>query len=262
MKDDDAVLELFRRAATDRSCGAAEIEVTLIRGLLDLETELRSESLLQGARILVKGQPAMANLRSLAAAAANPDDFSGWLERRRLAMSELPKRLAANGWPFVRGAQTVLTVSKSTAVAAVVEGAWKRGWDGSVVVFDGSESGRGPEQAARLTRCGGARSQPDAAVPEWLEGERRVVVVGADAVGPQSFINSTGTRLLLEAARDRAVERVLVADTGKDVSQRVFDELVDGIPTHNDPQGRSWPVFEVIPLELVSARVSEDSPVP
>ncbi len=95
---------------------------------------------------------------------------------------------------------------------------------------------------------GRAYSQPDAAMLHWLDRGAAIVVVGADGVGPESFVNSTGTRLLLEAARDRAVERILVADTGKDVSQRVFDEIVDGIPTHEDPQGRSWPVFEVDPV--------------
>ena len=41
-----------------------------------------------------------------------------------------------------------------------------------------------------------------------------LVLVGADGVGPESFINSTGTVPLLEAARDRGVERLLVDGIG------------------------------------------------
>jgi hypothetical protein len=38
----DDILELFRRAATDREHGAVEIERTLIRGLLDIEANGQS----------------------------------------------------------------------------------------------------------------------------------------------------------------------------------------------------------------------------
>ena len=261
MSSSDDIVEIFRWAATDRECGAGEIEQALIGGLLEHGAALEPESLYRGARLLAAGQPTMANLQSLASAAegADPVVFVEWLQRRLEILSELPQRLAANGWPYLEDMRMVATVSRSTAVAAVVEGAWNKGWTGSAVVFDGSQSGRGPDQASRLSRHGTAYSQPDAAMPEWLDGEGTIVVVGADGVGPEAFINSVGTRLLLELARNRGVKRFLVADTGKDVPRQTFDEMVEVMPTYRDPTGRSWPVFEVIPLDLVTTRISEEA---
>ena len=262
-KDVDAVLELFRLAATNRECGASEIEHTLINRLLDHRAVLQPESLRLGARVLAAGQPAMANLRSLAAAAEKgpPERALDWLEQRRQVLRELPQLLTANAWSWIKNAQVVLTISRSTAVADVVEGAWHKGWQGSVVVFDGTASGCGPEQAKRLSMHGEVLSQPDATVMNWLDGDGVLVVVGADGVGPGSFVNSTGTQILLQGARDRGVEGLLVADTAKDVGQRIFDELVAVIPEFRDPLGRSWPVFEVIPLEFVTTRIDEKSTV-
>jgi translation initiation factor 2B subunit (eIF-2B alpha/beta/delta family) len=259
MSSRDDIVELFRWAATDRECGAGEIEQALVGGLLEHGAALEPESLYRGARLLAAGQPAMANLQSLAFAAesADPVVFVEWLQRRIEILSELPQRLAANGWPHLENVRMVATISRSTAVAAVVEGAWSRGWTGSVVVFDGSQSGRGPDQTSRLSRHGTAHSQPDATMPQWLDGEGTIVVVGADGVGPDAFVNAVGTRLLLELARNRGVERILAADSGKNVTRQTFDEMVEVMPAFRDPTGRSWPVFEVIPLDLVTARISE-----
>jgi translation initiation factor 2B subunit (eIF-2B alpha/beta/delta family) len=261
MSPSDDIVELFRWAATDRECGAGEIEQALIGGLLEHGAALEPEFLYRGAQLLAAGQPTMANLQSLAFAAEGADSvvFVEWLERRLEVLSELPQRLAANGWPYLEDVRMVATISRSTAVAAVVEGAWNKGWTGSAVVFDGSQSGRGPDLASRLSRHGTAFSQPDAAMPEWLDGDETIVVVGADGVGPEAFINSVGTRLLLELARNRGMERILAADSGKDVTRQAFDEMVEVMPAYRDPTGRSWPVFEVIPLDLVTTRISEEA---
>ena len=149
----DEIIELFRRAATDRQHGAAEIERTLIRGLLDVQARWRLESLHHGLKILAEGQPAMANLRAMAtwmAAVESPASCVSRLARRAAVLEELPDRLAANAWPRVEKTQTVVTISRSSAVAAVVEGAWRRGWEGSVVVLDGTASGRGASEDPRM----------------------------------------------------------------------------------------------------------------
>ena len=151
MDRDDIVLELFRLAATDRRHGASEIEEALLRGLLASGGDWSRESLLSGARLLAEGQPAMANLRSLATRAASPG-FRRFLEQRAGVLDTLSHRLAASGWPYLERSNTVVTISRSTAVAAVVEGAWERGWRGSVVVLDGTVTGCGQDQARRLAR--------------------------------------------------------------------------------------------------------------
>jgi translation initiation factor 2B subunit (eIF-2B alpha/beta/delta family) len=256
----DDVVELFRTAAADREHGAAEIEGTLIRGLLEVGTGLQLDSLHRGLEILAAGQPAMANLRSMTAwlaAAESPFSCLSRLAHRAAVLEELPDRLAANAWPIVEKYQTVVTISRSSAVAAVVEGAWSRGWDGSVVVLDGTASGRGVDQARRLRASGSAISRPDSGASAALEQPSVVVVVGADAIGRQRFVNSAGTGALLETARRAGVEAVLVADSGKDVTEDDLGEIVSLSPVYCETAGREWPIFEAVPLELVSVRVTE-----
>ena len=221
------IIELFRRAAADRERGASEIEEGLVRGLLALN--LDSGALVAGARLLAEGQPVMANLRSLAARAVAPA-FDEWLKQRAGVLDELPHRLAANAWPHIEGASTVVTISRSRAVAAVVEGARERGWRGSVAV---------------VTRT--------ATAPSCFDASAVVVLVGADAVGPRRFINAAGTTMLMELATARGLERVVVADTGKDVSEDILDDIVGSLQAPD----QEWPMFEAIPMNLVSKRVTE-----
>jgi translation initiation factor 2B subunit (eIF-2B alpha/beta/delta family) len=125
-----------------------------------------------------------------------------------------------------------------------------------VVVLDGTASGHGAEQAQRLAATGEAISRRDGAASMHLK-EGVVVVVGADAVGRRSFVNSAGTVELLELACERKLERVLVADSGKDVDEDVVEEIIRMSPRHRGPSGDEWPVFETVPLSLVSTRVTE-----
>jgi translation initiation factor 2B subunit (eIF-2B alpha/beta/delta family) len=202
----------------------------------------------------------MANLRAMAAwmaAVESPASCVSRLARRAAVLEELPDRLAANTWPLVENSQTVVTISRSSAVVAVVEGAWRRGWDGSVVVLDGTASGRGADQANRLRASGPVISRPDSAASEALEQPSVVVLVGADAVGRRRFVNSAGTNDLLVLARERAVETVLVADSGKNVEEDELDEILGLSPLHREAPDREWPIFEAIPLELVTVRVTE-----
>jgi translation initiation factor 2B subunit (eIF-2B alpha/beta/delta family) len=199
----------------------------------------------------------MANLRALAVEAETAAEFAAWLARRTKVLRELPRRLAANAWPHIENSTTVVTLSRSSAVAAALEGAWERGWGGSAVVLEGTASGHGADQARRLEVSGRAISRPDADAVVWLDVAVAVVLVGADAVGERRFVNSAGTRDLLELAHQRQVETILVADTGKDVEEEVLDEIVRRSPLHRESPDREWPIFEAVPLELVTARVTE-----
>ena len=260
VRHQDEILELFQAAASDREHGAAEIEKALIRGLLEVGTRLRLDSLHRGLKMLAEGQPAMANLRAMAAwmaAVESPVSCQSRLQRRAKVLDELPRRLAANAWHLLENVHRVVTISRSSAVAAVVEGAWERGWQGSVVVLDGTVAGRGGDQARHLAASGRALSQPDAAAPKWLQTEAAIVVVGADAVGSSRFVNSAGTRDLLEQARRREVKTVVVADSGKNVDEAVVEEIILLSPVHREEPDHEWPIFEAVPLQLVNVRVTE-----
>jgi len=211
-----------------------------------------------GASALRDAHPAMANLRSAAIrlGSAPPDELARWMRERLEELGGLAGRLSADAWPVVSQAARVVTVSRSSAVAAVLEGAMGRGWTGEVVVLDGTPSGGGVEQAGRLAAAGlRVRSQPDGTAPGWLDGDV-VVVCGADAVARTRFVNATGTRALLELAAAAGRPAWLVADRAKDLPEEILDELLrrsrragEGGP------GRSWPVLEAVPTALLSGRV-------
>ncbi len=252
---------LFDLAATDRRRGATEIERSLIDGLLDQRPGWTEEGLAGGAARLRAGQPVMANLRRLAAelSAGGCDRVEGVLRRRSEVLGELAARLAEAAWPALEDARRVLTISRSSAVEAVLLGAWRRGWRGETVVLDGSPAGRGADQARVLAAVlGRVRSQPDAAMLAWLDAGPCTVLIGADAVSPRRLVNACGTAALLELAGTRTAPVVVVADTGKDLPDAELDDILARGPEVGEAgPGREWPLFEAARLDLVTTRVHE-----
>ncbi len=252
---------LFNRAANDRRHGAGEIELRLIAGLLDPSCGFAALDLVSGAERLLEGQPAMANLRNLARELARGDIASvrDWLQRRWALLSELDERFATAAWPFVEGAERLLSISRSSAVAAVLEGAWRRGWRGETVVFDGRAAGGGVSQAAALAeRMDRVRCQPDSTMAGWFAAADVRVLVGADAISRERLVNVGGTRNLLELASVREVPVIVIADSGKDLPDDEIDELLAAGPAMiEEGTLRRWPIFESAPLELVTKRIRE-----
>jgi translation initiation factor 2B subunit (eIF-2B alpha/beta/delta family) len=252
---------VFLSAAEDRRLGAAEIETRLVEELLRERASWSLGALHRGADRLLTGQPTMANLRNLARRLQHADlaATEAWLRDRREVLSRLPERLAEAARPRFGDVGRVVTISRSSAVVAVIDGIRSHGWRGETVVLDGSPAGGGADQAERLARTvDRVWSQPDATALFWLAGDGVTVLVGADAVSPQRFINACGTAALVELAAARSVPVVLVADTGKDLSDAELDELLAAGPTARE-QGpdRRWAVFEAVPRRFVTVRLSE-----
>jgi translation initiation factor 2B subunit (eIF-2B alpha/beta/delta family) len=258
MATTDPVLEAFEAAASDRRRGATEIERALVASLLRCRKGWRAASVVRGAGILADAQPTMANLRSLAHRAADGDlaAFEAWLDQRCRELDRLEDRLAEVAWPLLEGASGVVTISRSSAVAAVVEGARGFGWRGTVTVLDGTAAGGGRDLADRLRQSGAVRSLPDAFAAAALDSPDVVVLTGADTVGESLFVNVFGTRMLLELARARGRLTVLVADSGKDVDDAAAFALSERSPIFVDGD-RQWPLFEAVPMTLVDRRVRE-----
>lgn len=256
---DDPVIAAFRHAAEDRCHGATEIERQLITDLLGLEALWSRQGLAAGGSLLAQGQPSMAAVACLAERAVklNPHEFKFFLEDRRTALRGLRATLTEKAMPWIEEAARVVSISRSSAVAAVVEEAWARDWPGMVVVLEGTSAGCGRDQAEDLNRHGRALSQPDAYAQRWLDSARTLVMVGADAVGSEHFVNCIGTGALLESAALRGVSVVLVADRGKDVPESTILRMVADSPLHRDDTGRQWPIFEMVPMDLVTARISD-----
>jgi len=260
------ILKLFRQAANDRSRGATEIERDL---LLSLSSTLRREEsdraiLRRGAALLRAGQPCMANLRRLAVlleSRATDAELFFSLEERLGVLNRLGSLLGLHAAPVVLEAGSLITISRSSAVFAAITAAVHEGWHGCVTVLDGSPSGRGPEQAARIRKLGiEVRSLPDAAMLEAFDGSAVdiMILTGADAVGPRRLINSQGTQLLLEAAAARGMRRLFVADSGKDVPEEELDAIRTAMPVYEAEEDRRWPVFEALPLEYYEERIHEN----
>jgi hypothetical protein len=199
--DTERLPAAIRAAAADRRGGATEVAARALDGLLEVADD---PGLLEEAvTALLAGQPAMAPLWHLARAARGPrprDALAGL--RARLDADAEAAAEAAAGWLRPRlaggGRGAVATVSHSSLVDRV------------------------------LARLGPAASKP-----------RRPVagLVGADAIGPEAFLNAAGTGEL--AAR---LPTLVVATDVKLLPAEAFARL-------------GGPGFEAVPLPAVAAVV-------
>jgi translation initiation factor 2B subunit (eIF-2B alpha/beta/delta family) len=261
------ILSVFRLALADRRHGATDVERRLIRSLLECRINWNCEVLLQGAS-LIEADSLMANLMHLAANIKEfpePYEIECCLVERLGVLDRLDELLVEAGLELVMPYSVVVTLSRSSAVEAVLVGAHNRRWKGRVIVFDGTPSGCGPAQADRYREAGlEVRSLPDGAMNEVVSVDpgRSVVLVGADAVGPRRVVNAQGTGLLLETASLRGIVTVVVADTGKDVGELEIDRCITKSRIHRElGPGRTWPVFEAISKDLIRERLTEEGRV-
>jgi translation initiation factor 2B subunit (eIF-2B alpha/beta/delta family) len=260
----NGVFEAFRVAASDRVHGAVEIEIELIDSLKKCRVDWTAENFLRGSILLGESHPEMANLVQLVeivGAGVDLDRIEAALDARRSVLEKLPQLFAKNAVPLLERSERIVTISRSSAVAAVVGGLVQRGWCGQIIVLDGSVSGRGVDQAIRLeSLVSDVRSQPDATAPTWVaeDGVKIDVLVGADAVSDRFFINAIGTLLLFQLAERAGVDRTVVADSAKQTTEEGFDNLLLGTLAEREPgPRRSWPPLERIPTGLMSRWISE-----
>jgi hypothetical protein len=235
-----------RAAAADRRGGAMEVAATALDGLLEVAAD--PPLLEEAVAVLLAGQPAMAPVWHLAVAARGPDPAAALAAlRRRLGADADAAVAAATAWLRGRLAGApggVATVSHSSLVDRVLARvADPRGTPASPVAVPDPDPdpdpgpGPGPHPHPPM---GGS---PDGRVARGgYEGERLstalvVGVVGADAIGPEAFLNADGTGALV--AR---LPTLVVATAVKLVPGTVFERL-------------GGPGFEVVPLDWVAAVV-------
>jgi hypothetical protein len=189
-----------REAAADRRGGATEVAARALDGLLEVAGDPRR--LEAAVAALLAGQPAMAPVWHLARAARGPDPHAALVRLRAgLDADAGAAASAAAAWlrPRLagRGRAAVATVSHSSLVDRVL---------------------------ARLDPGGGGAGPV-------------VGLVGADAVGPEAFLNAAGTGAL--AAR---LPTLVVATAIKLLPAEPFARL-------------AGPGFEAVPLRAVAAVV-------
>jgi len=236
-------------AAADRQGGALEVAATALDGLLEVAAD--RERLEEAVAVLEAGQPAMAPIWHLAAAARSPDPPSALAALRVSLTADADAAVdAATAWLLDRLAAHpggghpggMATVSHSSLVDRVL---------GRV-----AEARESPTaQIARESPTPRiARESPTPRIVGPLHGrvaQRRdqgaglstgpvVGVVGADAIGPEALLNADGTRELAER-----LPTLVVATVVKLVPGEVFGRL-----------GAAG--FEVVPLEALAAVVVGD----
>lgn len=232
----------------------------------------------RGTAALLKAQPAMAPLLFLANTVwlglEGPGDEAARRAAAQTALAGVRAGLGASADSVARAAarltasaRTVVTISRSsTVLAALARLAARRPL--RVIVGEGRPALEGRRLAAFAARVGcRVTLVPDAALPGQVRGAD-AVLVGADALLRGAAINKVGTYPLLLAAREAAVPSYLLADRSKLVPAPLAPLLSlpgrDSRRLWRDPPARvslARTDFEVVPLSLLSAVVTDEGPV-
>ena len=255
--------EPIQAIAHDRLSGASDITG---RAIAVLGRAFSLGRVGDAARALCRAQPSMApvwNTAIQAVAAGDPDAFGAYVDRVRRAPAAL-SRFAVSLFAE-DGSQPLqlLTLSASGSVLQVVE-ALSRTRQITVVCSESRPALEGRGLAARLSSmCVSVVYYQDAALALGLEGTD-AVLVGADAVGPDTLINKTGTLMIGAAAALKGVPFYVAATRDKFAMPALWSHLAarEGPPEdvwEAPPPGTLVrnPYFEAVPLDLVSGIISD-----
>lgn len=258
--------------AADRDRGAGELALDLLP-VLDEALAQDPSAVIEVARIVCRGQPAMAPLWHACAAAVREADEPGSFVRVRAEMARAPAALARAAGLALRdllqgtAAPRLLTLSFSSGVLnALVE--LSRESKLRVICGEGRPRFEGRRLATSLAALGiDVTLTPDAALTSFLT-ETDAVVVGADAIGETHWINKTGTFGLAAAAAHTGVPFYVVASRDKVMpAERTgqgplpvapADEVWAGPPERVSIANRS---FEPTPIGLATLFLTDAGPI-
>ncbi len=222
----------FVRAAEDRRHGASEIERRLIADLLRERTRWTSGGLASrrgDSRGRAAGHGQSSEPRPASSRVAiRWQSRSGSSGEPRCLVGARPSASPPSAWPLIEGTSRILTISRSSAVAAVLKGAWRRGWRGETVVFDGSpgrERG-GSGDSARRDYGTPSLAPPDSTMPRWFDRDQESGSwSGPMPSAPTAWSTPAEPRASARARRCRVGRRVMVvADSGKNLPDNEIDE--------------------------------------
>jgi translation initiation factor 2B subunit (eIF-2B alpha/beta/delta family) len=251
--------------ASDRESGASEIldeAMALLRDAIAAGVPL-----LPVAKGICRAQPSMASMWNVAVAVLASDRPLERLDLFAQRVARAPEALVrvASDYFLVdaSGPLRLVSISFSRTVLTIIE----RIAESRPLRVSCSESRpalEGRRFAARLTAAGiPVTFFADAAIGQAL-GAADAVLVGADAVAPEWFLNKVGTRMLAAAAQQQGVPVHVIATRDKFVSHAVGARLAmrEGAAAEvweTPPAGVTVrnPYFESIPLELVATLITE-----
>jgi translation initiation factor 2B subunit (eIF-2B alpha/beta/delta family) len=271
---DPLILARLIAITSDRTAGAMTLGRRAIRLLLDVSQEDK-KAVESVAVALCLGQPAMAPVWNAAAAAVGSGGVDrlkilyGKADRAPQSLSRVFRELVMSSKSETDVAVPLVfaTVSASDSVRICFEVLSERTTIRAICA-EGRPRMEGRQMATTLATAGIATTIcTDAAIGEAIatsSPQVEAVVVGADAVAPQWFLNKCGTRQLLElavslgfpayvvASRDKFISDALAEHIhpGSGPSQEVWDDTPRGVHAEN-------PYFEKIPIELVAAFITD-----
>ena len=252
------------RIAADRQSGASQ--------LLAEALAILGEALAAGVPIrplataLIAAQPSMAPIQNAVRAAflaQTPQELDRYAQRTRRAPAALARHALALFGSEPSTALRIVTISFSATVLGALQ-ALAQEQQLHVSCADGQPGLEGRRMAERLASAGVEVSHyTDAGLGHALAGATGVLV-GADAVTPDWFLNKSGTRMLAAAASSYGVPVYVAASLDKFVSRAVAArlEIREESPAEIWPEPPAGvrvrnPYFETTPLDLVSAVISE-----
>ncbi len=262
--------------ASDHESGASDILARAITILRDALAD-PDAPLAEIAAGVCAAQPGMAPLWNASAVAvaaresADHDRFERFTARVRRAPDAFARFAletlcpeAAVAEPATRPAPLrIVTVSNSGSVGGVLE-VLSQMVALRVACAEGRPALEGRLLAARLAAAGAVVDFfTDAAVGQAL-GAADAVLVGADAVAPEWFLNKCGTRLLVSAAHLQAVPVYVIAGREKFATHALAQRL----GPRDGPVAEVWGTapggvtvrnsyFERVPLDLVAAVITD-----
>jgi translation initiation factor 2B subunit (eIF-2B alpha/beta/delta family) len=254
------------RVAADRESGASDILDEVI-GIL---TTARTEDLpiTPVASALCRAQPTMASVWNAALEAVasqhDPGRFDRFTQRVSRAGAALA-RFAVEGFSVdrVSGPLRLVTISSSRSVIAVID-AVRRRRPVQLACSESRPALEGRRLAGRVASLGvPVTCFSDAAIGHALAAAD-AVVLGADAIGPEWFLNKIGSKMLAAAAQQHGVPVYVAATRDKFVSEAVAARLDIRHGSAREiwetpPSGVEIcnPYFESTPLDLVTAIISD-----
>ena len=271
---DPLILARLVAITSDRMSGAMTLGRRATRLLIDVSDEDK-KAVDSVAVALCMGQPAMAPVWNAAAVAVGSGGVDGLKilcgksNRASQSLSRIFRELvmSSNLKTDVAVPLVFATVSASDSVRICFEALSER-TKIRAICAEGRPRMEGRHMATNLTTVGITTTIcTDAAIGEVIAAslpQVEAVVVGADAVAPQWFLNKCGTRQLFELAVSLGVPTYVVASRDK----FIHEALVEHIPTNSGPSQEVWqdtptgvhvenPYFERIPIELVATFVTD-----
>jgi translation initiation factor 2B subunit (eIF-2B alpha/beta/delta family) len=263
--DDERLTAAIEALAHDAESGASELVARAV-GILERAREQGRETLVQAARGVCAAQPSMAPMWNAAIAALADQAAPGTLARfaHRLQRSSAALRRVAVEELTPDGSQPLhlVTCSFSGSVLAVLADLAQ-----SRQLTEACAEGRprleGRRLASALAPAANVEFYTDAAISLALH-DSAAVVVGADAITPDWFLNKSGTFALAAAASLQGVPVFVLATRDKFLPPAIASAL--SIEEHDlrevwadAPEGVRVrnPYFERVPLTLVTAVITD-----